>query len=75
MLSVRADYPTDWPHANVYALADLHIGDAHCDESEVLARVKDFGTSMLKPKPTYLGKAIPIWGDGNLTNDENSDFT
>jgi predicted phosphodiesterase len=40
MLSVRADYPTDWPHANVYTLADLHIGDAHCDESEVLARVK-----------------------------------
>lgn len=40
MLSVRADYPTDWPHATVYTLADLHIGDAHCDESEVLARVK-----------------------------------
>ena len=40
MLSVRADFPTDWPHANVYTLADLHIGDAHCDESEVLARVK-----------------------------------
>lgn len=40
MLSVRADYPTDWPRANVYTLADLHIGDAHCDESEVLARVK-----------------------------------
>lgn len=40
MLAVRADYPTDWPHANVYTLADLHIGDAHCDESEVLARVK-----------------------------------
>ncbi len=40
MHSVRADFPTDWPHANVYTLADLHIGDAHCDESEVLARVK-----------------------------------
>ena len=40
MLSVRADFPTDWPHANVYTLADLHIGDAHCDESEVLSRVK-----------------------------------
>ena len=42
---------------------------------EILARVKDFGTSILKPEPTYLGDAIPIWGDGNLTNDENSDFT
>lgn len=40
MLSVRADYPTDWPHANIYTLADLHIGDPHCDECEVLARVK-----------------------------------
>ena len=40
MKSIRADYPTDWPHANVYTLADLHIGDPHCDESEVLARVK-----------------------------------
>ena len=41
---------------------------------EVLARVKDFGTSIFKPEPTYLGETIPIWGDGNLTNDENSDF-
>lgn len=40
MHSVRADFPTDWPHANIYTLADLHIGDAHCNESEVLARVK-----------------------------------
>ena len=37
--SVRADYPTDWPHANVYTLADLHIGDAHCSTEEVYARV------------------------------------
>lgn len=40
MHAVRADFPTDWPYANVYTLADLHIGDSHCDESEVLARVK-----------------------------------
>ena len=45
------------------------------DVREVLARVKDFGTSIFKPEPTYLGEVIPIWGDGNLTNDENSDFT
>ncbi len=42
---------------------------------EVLARVKDAVTCILKPEPTYRGPAIPIWGDGNLTNDENSDFT
>lgn len=51
-----------------------YYGQTKRDIREVLARVKDFGTSMLKPKPTYLGKAIPIWGDGNLTNDDNSDF-
>ena len=42
---------------------------------EVLARCKDAATCIFKPEPTYLGDAIPIWGDGNLTNDENSDFT
>lgn len=44
MKSVRADYPTDWPYANVYTLADLHIGDPHCDEAEVqrlVNRIKD----------------------------------
>lgn len=40
MHTVRADFPTDWPYANIHTLADLHIGDAHCSESEVLARVK-----------------------------------
>lgn len=51
-----------------------YYGQTKRDIREVLARVKDFGTSILQPKPTYLGKAIPIWGDGNLTNDDNSDF-
>lgn len=40
MRAIRADYPADWPHANIYILADLHIGDPGCDESEVSARVK-----------------------------------
>ena len=52
-----------------------YYGQTKRDIREMLARVKDFGTSMFKPKPTYLGEAIPIWGDGNLTNDENSNFT
>lgn len=51
-----------------------YTGQRARDVREILARVKDFGTSLLKPKPTYLGEAIPIWGDGDLTNDENSDF-
>ena len=52
-----------------------YSGQTGRDVREILARVKDFGTSMFQPKPTYLGKTIPIWGDGNLTNDENSNFT
>ena len=52
-----------------------YLGQFRRDVREVLARVKDFGTSIFKPEPTYLGETIPIWGNGNLTNDENSDFT
>lgn len=52
-----------------------YAGQQAMDLREVLARVKDFGTSLIQPKPTYGGEAIPIWGDGDLTNDKNSDFT
>ena len=52
-----------------------YSGQTVMDLREMLARVKDFGTSLLQPKPTFLGEAIPIWGYGDLTNDENSDFT
>lgn len=38
------------------------------DSREVLARVKDLFTTIIKPKPTYLGEAIPISGDGTVTN-------
>ena len=39
MQAIRADYPTEWPHANVYVLADLHLGDPNCDDAEVQARL------------------------------------
>ena len=52
-----------------------YAGETYRQAREILARVKDVGTSLIQPKPTYLGKAIPIWGDGNATNDEQSDFT
>lgn len=51
-----------------------YYGQSMRDFREVLARVKDFGTTIWKPEPTYLGDVIPISGDGNLTNDESSDF-
>lgn len=40
------------------------------DLREVLARNKDIVACIIKPKPTYLGEAIPVWGDGNATNDK-----
>lgn len=40
------------------------------DVREVLARVKDFATAIVQPKPTYLGKAIPISGSGETTHDD-----
>ena len=52
-----------------------YSGQTSRDIREVLARVKDFGTCIFKPEPTYLGEAIPIWGSGELTHDENSDFS
>lgn len=56
--------------------ADLrnYSGQSGRDFREILARVKDFWTCVFQPEPTYLGLPIPISGDGNLTNDKNSDF-
>lgn len=36
---------------------------------EAAARTKDFFFCILKPEPTYLGEAIPIFGNGDVTND------
>ena len=38
------------------------------DMREILARNKDFITSIFKPEPTYLGESIPINGNGVVTN-------
>ena len=49
-----------------------YSGQTARDIREVLARVKDFGMCIFKPEPTYLGKVIPISGNGEATHDENS---
>lgn len=46
-----------------------YSGQFSRDVREVLARNKDWLTSIFQPEPTYLGDAIPIFGDGDLTND------
>ena len=50
---------------------NTYVGQAYRELREILARNKDFATSILKPAPTYLGEVIPVSGDGNLTNDED----
>lgn len=39
------------------------------DIREVMARIKDFFNCMIQPEPTFLGDAIPVNGDGDMTND------
>lgn len=43
-------------------------GQIYRDGRELLARVKDVFTCLLKPEPTYLGDVIPITGPGSLTD-------
>ncbi len=45
-----------------------YMGQTYRDLREILARNKDFVFSVIQPEPTYLGEAIPVQGDGNLTN-------
>ena len=45
-------------------------GQSKRELREILARNKDFINAILKPKPTYGGEAIPINGNGNVTNDK-----
>jgi len=46
-----------------------YAGQIKRDVRELLARVKVFGFTILKPEPTYLGDSIPVSGDGDITND------
>jgi len=52
-----------------------YAGQLQRDFRELLARVKDCAICIFQPEPTYLGDAIPISGDGNLTNDDATDFS
>lgn len=47
-----------------------YAGQLYRDIREILARNKDFVYGIFKPEPTYLGEAIPVWGNGNETNDK-----
>ncbi len=47
-----------------------YSGQIFRETREIIARNKDFLTSIIKPKPTYLGDTIPVSGNGDVTNDK-----
>ena len=47
-----------------------YSGQLYRDIREILARNKDFIYCIIQPEPTYLGEAIPVQGNGNITNDK-----
>lgn len=47
-----------------------YAGQLYRSLREILARNKDFLTVIFKPEPAFLGDAIPVSTDGNLTNDK-----
>jgi vancomycin permeability regulator SanA len=51
-----------------------YSGQSMRELREILARFKDFAFSYLEPEPTYGGDAIPISGNGDLTNDGKVEF-
>lgn len=68
----RALYIAEQLGIEAYGVAsDYHtyVGQSMRDLREVLARAKDFVTTIVKPDPTYLGDFIDIHGNGNITND------
>lgn len=44
-------------------------GKMYRELREVVARGKDFILAWVKPVPTYLGEAVPVSGNGDITND------
>ena len=45
-----------------------YLGQSVRDLREILARNKDFFYCLSKPLPTFLGEAIPVSGNGDLSN-------
>ncbi len=69
----RALYIADKQGLEAYgvaAKANSYSGQSYRDFREMLARVKDFFYVIFNPEPTYLGEAIPVDGNGDLTNDK-----
>jgi vancomycin permeability regulator SanA len=68
----RALYIADNLGIEAYGVASnprRYAGQIRMSTREILARVKDFFSVIIKPEPTYLGEQISVIGNGDLTND------
>ena len=68
----RALYIANALGLDAYGVASdqrTYSGQTMRDVREILARNKDFFTSLFKPEPTYGGEAISLDGSGDVTND------
>lgn len=68
----RALYIAEQLGVDAYGVSsdlNTYAGQSMRDFREVLARCKDWVMCIFKPEPTYLGEAIPVSGNGDLTND------
>lgn len=69
----RALYIADKLGLDAYGVASdpqEYGGQTKREIREIVARAKDFFYVIAKPKPKYLGDAIPVDTNGDLTNDE-----
>lgn len=69
----RAVYIAEKLGIDAYGVsADIrnYKGQTYRNLREAAARVKDFFGVILKPEPKYLGEAVPVSGNGNITNDK-----
>ncbi len=68
----RALYIAEQLGVEAYGVAsDYHTyaGQSVREIREILARCKDFATTIFKPEPSHLGEVIPVSGNGDITND------
>ena len=70
VIIVTQEYQLGVEAYGVSADLNTYMGQSMRDFREVLARCKDFIMCIFKPEPTYLGEAIPVSGNGDLTNDK-----
>lgn len=59
----------DIKSSGVSATLRHYTGETSFELREILARDKDFFKTIIKPKSKCLGDPIPVFGDGNITND------